>query len=57
MERSSLLNINTNLEKRCNQLENLEIKLFRKVMDEEPFERYLTDSTNIESRTPVRRNK
>lgn len=56
-ERSSLLSINTNLERRCCQLENLELKLFRKVNEENELDRYLVDSTNLDIKTPIKGNK
>ena len=58
-ERSELLSIGSNLERRCNQLETLELKLYRKLNNESTNEldRYLTDSTNLELRTPIKLSK
>lgn len=33
-ERSELLNLGTSLERRCNQLETLELKLYRKINED-----------------------
>jgi len=57
-ERSELLTLGTSLERRCNQLETIELKLYRKANDESTNEldRYLTDSTNLELRTPIKRS-
>lgn len=56
-ERSELLSLGANLERRCSQLESIELKLYRRLNDDSnELDRYLTDSTNLSVRTPIKSN-